>query len=262
MTYITDGEEYTYRSLPEGVQGVAVGWLDDSHGFSTGQPDTGFVEALADACRAQLRAITRGWMVGTICWSAGHSAYPTTALIGGEERALGSAEIWVVREDGVWLCAPNMILHYVTAHSYLPPADFVSALKAGRFAPPVSQSPRRSAETWFQSTNRDGLSWTIPPPRIPTVTGPAPAVWLRGNDHVKWLRRDHALIRVALTRRPTLPAPPDPPYRLGHRSSRLILRPPTAGYLRKPRLRRGEFRQSHGSSLREVVAVGLADRFE
>jgi hypothetical protein len=42
--------------------------------------------------------------------------------------ARSSAEIRVVSTSGVTYAAPALILHYVEAHKYLPPAAFVAAV--------------------------------------------------------------------------------------------------------------------------------------
>lgn len=43
---------------------------------------------------------------------------------------VGGAEIRVRAKDGVVYAAPDMIVHYVLAHRYLPPAAFVEAVIA------------------------------------------------------------------------------------------------------------------------------------
>jgi hypothetical protein len=54
---------------------------------------------------------------------------------GDESLPVGDAEIRVVAEDGTWLVAPTLVLHYVTAHAYHPPREFIEAVTSGRFAP-------------------------------------------------------------------------------------------------------------------------------
>ena len=48
----------------------------------------------------------------------------------GQENSLGSAEIRVKGKDGKVYAAPTLIYHYVAAHDYDPPKEFVEALLA------------------------------------------------------------------------------------------------------------------------------------
>jgi hypothetical protein len=46
----------------------------------------------------------------------------------GETMILGSAEIRVFGAGAIVYACPNLIFHYVTEHSYLPPRSFLDAL--------------------------------------------------------------------------------------------------------------------------------------
>ena len=48
----------------------------------------------------------------------------------GRETRLGSAEMTVKGKDGKIYAAPNLIYHYMAAHDYDPPKEFVEALLA------------------------------------------------------------------------------------------------------------------------------------
>jgi hypothetical protein len=50
-------------------------------------------------------------------------------VVDGEQFFLGSAELWVPASDGSIFAAPNMIVHYVEMHGYLPPPAFVLAVE-------------------------------------------------------------------------------------------------------------------------------------
>jgi hypothetical protein len=54
---------------------------------------------------------------------------------GSDWVTVGDAEIRVGAEDGTWLVAPTLVLHYVTDHAYAPPPEFIEAVATGRFAP-------------------------------------------------------------------------------------------------------------------------------
>ncbi len=44
-------------------------------------------------------------------------------------RARGAANLWVPADDVVYV-APELVLHYVTGHKYLPPLEFIDAVMA------------------------------------------------------------------------------------------------------------------------------------
>ena len=72
---------------------------------------------------------TRGFHTCDLCQSV-EAGIPTIAL--GEERMkVGSAEIRFFGDDNRIYAAPNLIYHYVDAHAYLPPPEFVSAVVHG-----------------------------------------------------------------------------------------------------------------------------------
>jgi hypothetical protein len=61
------------------------------------------------------------------CRFCDDSTYPVRMSVGDETICLGSAELRV--SDGtLTYAAPNLILHYVSDHKYLPPSEFIRAL--------------------------------------------------------------------------------------------------------------------------------------
>ena len=44
------------------------------------------------------------------------------------QNLLGSAELRLVGRDGAVYAAPDLVLHYVEHHNYLPPHEFVEAV--------------------------------------------------------------------------------------------------------------------------------------
>jgi hypothetical protein len=133
--YLPDGVEYPgiYEPLPDGVQAVAVGWLDADHVFNVGAVSDEFIAQPFEACQARAAARTRGWHRCDLCPHE-DSHEPTTVSWGAQSLAIGDAEVHAVTSEGTWLVAPTLVLHYVTAHDYLPPPEFVQAILDGRFA--------------------------------------------------------------------------------------------------------------------------------
>ena len=50
----------------------------------------------------------------------------------GAIRILGTAELWI--PDGqCWFASPNLLLHYISAHGYCPPTEYLTALSVVNF---------------------------------------------------------------------------------------------------------------------------------
>ncbi|CDR02381.1 hypothetical protein GCM10022420_040780 [Streptomyces iranensis] len=105
---------------------------------------TEFVHALAALCRDNSSNCMRGWQSCTLPHPEGRPPYPVVVSVDGTEVTLGSAEIRLLARDGRWLIAPNLVLHYVAAHGYLPPGEFIEAVMARRAIP-----ERPSERPWF-----------------------------------------------------------------------------------------------------------------
>ncbi|WP_455680486.1 DUF7919 family protein [Streptomyces hirsutus] len=128
MTYYADLTPYTYdrdNGDPEasgcwrGVPLLNVGWLSRSKTYSKGAPPTGLVDALQRMTQTHRAQQTRGCH---FCpWCASRLLGPR------DDSPRGSSEIRVMG-NGVVYAAPELVAHYVEAHSYLPPADFVHAV--------------------------------------------------------------------------------------------------------------------------------------
>ena len=48
----------------------------------------------------------------------------------GEQISVGNGEIHIPGPHGVTFVAPTLIYHYVKAHQYVPPADFINSVIA------------------------------------------------------------------------------------------------------------------------------------
>ncbi|MFC8263325.1 hypothetical protein ACFUNF_38405 [Streptomyces sp. NPDC057291] len=96
-----------------------MGWLDRGKKYSQGAPPPSLVEALKRMTRTHRAQQTRGFH---FCpWCASRLSY------GGPDGPEGSAEIRVMGR-GVVYAAPELIAHYVEAHDYLPPTEFIEAV--------------------------------------------------------------------------------------------------------------------------------------
>lgn len=130
VTYFVDLTPYTYLKRhdedgrgPSDEPLLNVGWLDASHPFPTGAPPGGLMPALTELAKVRVRQ-TRGHHYCEICIrDLGDDA---REAIREGMIARESAE-FEVRGDNVAYAAPQLLLHYVDAHGYLPPAKFRAA---------------------------------------------------------------------------------------------------------------------------------------
>lgn len=95
----------------EGV--VAIGWLEAGHPFSQGEVDSNDLATLRDLC--------------TNPWAPFACAGPHQCSLCG--NAWNSENLFVPAVDVVFAC-PAMIVHYIEAHQYRPPDEFLAAARA------------------------------------------------------------------------------------------------------------------------------------
>ena len=114
MAFFKDMTPYTYHH-PEEEQAntLNVGWLESGCPFPIGATSESFHQALAMICRNRMNRM-RGFQSCGFCKSESHRS---------------SAEIRVAIRDRVF-AAPELIHHYVVAHNYLPPDEFIEAVLA------------------------------------------------------------------------------------------------------------------------------------
>jgi hypothetical protein len=158
-----------------------VGWLQRGNAFETAPPSGETLDLLWSFCKVSVMP-ARGVHGCDLC--APHS--PVAAIRDGVRLLLGAAEIRVFSKEGVSLLqqrlrdkespgllflrksavpfdvysAPNLVYHYVHAHCYKPPDEFLTALREG---------PRPQDQKYFQSLEKLELEWRLTPSESPTV---------------------------------------------------------------------------------------------
>src|SRR5260370_23214801 len=114
--------------LPPGLQLRPVGWLEKP-GFPTGEVPDECLNALVTAHADRvLRDGTRGIHTCTLCGKS----RPFIKWRGQTVHLLGAGHYLVRHGDTVYM-APELLLHYIRAHRYRPPEEFVRATLDGRF---------------------------------------------------------------------------------------------------------------------------------
>jgi len=115
--FYEDLSPYRYSSVPTGLPGVVnVGWLGADEQESRGDVDPALVGKLRRFAETPA-LLMRGLHECGLCGSSS-----------------GNGEIWVTAKDGRVYASPTMLLHYVEHHRYLPPPEYLEALR-GATAP-------------------------------------------------------------------------------------------------------------------------------
>lgn len=102
-----------------------IGWLDSNHIFNTGYFSKSRLKKLI-SMEEQIRTNqTRGIYECQLCRKPTEGNYN----ILDKEVFLGSAEFWIPNKDNTKIyVAPDLILHYIYSHNYLPPTEFIEAI--------------------------------------------------------------------------------------------------------------------------------------
>jgi hypothetical protein len=118
--------QYWQASPLHGVRNV--GWLEPGHAFNQGQVDEAFTRKLTTLMNRRNPAKVHVNMIRGVrpCALCGADVFDQLDPSG--DLLIGSSEIWIPSGDKKgWFAAPSMLLHYVVAHAYLPPAEFIAA---------------------------------------------------------------------------------------------------------------------------------------
>ncbi|MHB1766834.1 MAG: DUF7919 family protein [Phycisphaerae bacterium] len=127
MAHYLDLTPYAY--LSGGAVALNIGWLSAGQPYTKGQVPSAAIESLRELVVTKPFNQTRGFHPCELCEAAIASG-GITACWGGTSRKLGSAEIRVVSQAGVTYAAPDLVIHYIEAHGYMPPDEFMQALLA------------------------------------------------------------------------------------------------------------------------------------
>ena len=134
MTYFPDGSPYAYLAEVRDESAVNIGWLDGGIPYPTREVPVAFVRRLRDICRSGVNR-TRGLHQCNLCPADQGTNWPpspTTIRASAGDYVVGGAEIRVPGRDGIVYASPDMIIHYVEAHGYRPPDDFIEAVLASK----------------------------------------------------------------------------------------------------------------------------------
>lgn len=131
--YYEDLSPYQYLKGSK-EKALNVGWLAAGHAFPLGNVDNDVLQRIRLLCKIRVNGM-RGFHVCDFCKvppdaNAGWQWFLNTALkIDGVRVPLGSSEIRVHDKNGAVYAAPNLIHHYIANHGYLPPEEFLQAIR-------------------------------------------------------------------------------------------------------------------------------------
>ena len=127
MAYFEDLTPYSYvqRTARDGE--LNIGWLDDQHCFTTGAVPEHVLAKIFELCKKPMN-LTRGKQSCLLCKERG---LVCSGGRNGVRLELGNGEIRVNGKSGKVYASPVMIYHYIEAHNYQPPQEFIEALLAG-----------------------------------------------------------------------------------------------------------------------------------
>lgn len=136
MSYYPDLSPYNYSHYCE--KELNVGWLEKGQPFSVGEVPEGFLERLKWFSEEPFPVFAAGAHFCEFC----------------EDRdAKSSCELRIVGEDDAVYATPYLIVHYIEAHKYLPPQEFIDAVMNG---------PRPGQDKYTDAVYREVLPFWEP----------------------------------------------------------------------------------------------------
>jgi len=145
--YFTDLTKYTYSENDSIDSLVNIGWLSVDHDFITGEVSDVFLEKLWEYSHFAI-ASKRGFHTCDLCDAP---LKPESPIIeySSESLKVGSAEIRIFGKSGKIYATPNLLFHYITEHSYVPPEEFIHSVENG--LNPYSEEYRNKLTNNFKS---------------------------------------------------------------------------------------------------------------
>jgi len=139
--FFADLTPYTYdESFPAPRKHVLmVGWLSREHPFQIGEVSDLFARTLRRLISSPVIIPTYSEMGFHECEfcsprrdgeSVGAWVLGNPAPRSNRRGILGTGELWVPSESGLVYVAPVLVAHYVDAHRYVPPQEFMDAVVA------------------------------------------------------------------------------------------------------------------------------------
>lgn len=127
MTHYEDLSTYAYSESVENKTLLNIGWLGRDISFPRGVIPTGFVERLAVAGSPSIN-LMRGTHYCSVCPEHTYEDHSYWSVTLDRNIWLGMSEIDILGEGNIIYVAPSLIIHYIEAHDYLPPQEYMDAV--------------------------------------------------------------------------------------------------------------------------------------
>jgi hypothetical protein len=134
MATFQDLTPYTYS--PTECPTLNIGWIGRDADFTRGLVSEVFSRKLLALATRPVN-VMRGVHHCELCGIESPIIVIDPGLPG-RRAILGTGEVRVLREDGILLAAPTLVVHYIDAHGYKPPQDFIDAVIATDKNGPIS----------------------------------------------------------------------------------------------------------------------------
>ena len=127
MPELADGDHCIAVPCSEGIPLVCIGWLSSQSDFRTGRVSESFFRILCSHLKS-------AWNPPFAC-AGKHDCdlcqfgRSTTRFADFEFTSASGSELFIPTGDSIFV-APVAIAHYIAAHRYLPPDDFIRAVEA------------------------------------------------------------------------------------------------------------------------------------
>jgi hypothetical protein len=146
MTYFPDLETISYfRDDAPWLRGV--GWLEAGQPYDKGSVSAEDVAALERLAVSTWQPVfAMGWHNCSLCGRTDLDE-PFVRPIQGQNKLLGADNMFVPSGDVMYV-APTLVLHYIDAHGYRPPEEF---LRAVRTTDPTRPDYQRACEGFWTS---------------------------------------------------------------------------------------------------------------
>jgi hypothetical protein len=126
--FFADLTPYEYGREEPRSNVLNVGWLSREHSFPTGGVSDAFINVLRRLVASPVN-LYRGYHICEFCPEPSEFLGPTgLRMIDPPKDTMGNGEIRVVGSNGLVYVAPALVAHYVEAHNYSPPAEFIRAV--------------------------------------------------------------------------------------------------------------------------------------
>lgn len=127
MAVYKDFSKYEYDNVKLNNV-INIGWLGGVGSFQIGNVSEEFIKNLWEYYKCPFFTTRKVYQNEKL---DGYWKF-FTAFLNGREIGLGSSEIRVLdKKKGVVYASPNLIIHYIINHNYLPPQEYIKAVIEG-----------------------------------------------------------------------------------------------------------------------------------